>query len=353
MFTKRGRIVIYTFLFGFSLALALLPGFLRAGSNQALFETGNCTHFFSITPSGSMGRYIRSHGQPPIINGVAYNPMDLAVAAAYVPLAFIQTFLIFGFMVRLYVQYAEVHRRFIKLSALTDPVSARKARPAAFIDLDKSNKEFSSESQTLLHAGGRLGGYLSLKHPANVRAWSKMRLFMLQKFSDELGRTQIFLAFAFVGLLLGILLLVAFIVLGEAALEEAGIVSPHDHDDDWQWEVMGFLDTILVIILAAPLFQVLRYGVSINSTLHSHRPQLLRLKYELHENVAMRNYSSRDECRDMAESQRLIGDLLKIIAEFDIKVKVLGVAITATMVNSVFSSAAVAAVSSIVKTFSK
>lgn len=92
-----------------------------------------------------------------------------------------------------------------------------------------------------LQSGGRLSGYTDMRIPRNVAAWSKIRVFMLQvpypllcavarrevprlltqrvprnpcqKFADDLGQSELFLAFFVLFGLLVAIVSVTFVVL--------------------------------------------------------------------------------------------------------------------------------------------
>lgn len=107
-----------------------------------------------------------------------------------------------------------------ELQAIVDPIAARRMRLTGIIRIHGNE----DEGDTTLRSRGRLGGFLPMRFPANVRGWSKMRLFIIEKFSEELQGMQIVLGSLVVALLLCMVLLLVFLFMSPEQLHAAGII---------------------------------------------------------------------------------------------------------------------------------
>lgn len=162
--TKQGLVIWGTSTVLLSLVLALLPSILRSLPNSQ-FSTGSCGSFVS---SGVEG----------------------LITSLYFAVGFSCTIGLSMVLVRMFVQFVHINRSWRMFSAIHHPVRARqrKERPVLI--------------SAITDDAGKLTGYLDMRRPENVQAWSKLRLYMQLFYEDEVRGVEIFLAHTVVLLVL-------------------------------------------------------------------------------------------------------------------------------------------------------
>lgn len=112
------------------------------------------------------------------------------------------TFGLSAVLVRMFVQFAHINRSWKMFSTIHNPVRARQRKERSVLLKESAG-------------AGRLTGYIDLRRPENVRAWSKMRLYMQLVFADEIRGVEIFLAYSLLLMVIVIVLTGIYVVVPE------------------------------------------------------------------------------------------------------------------------------------------